>query len=403
MVRAFSRSTESDKPSITIRSGPLADSEVRSLEFLPRINWPRLYAEMDAAGIDVLLGGSLQNFFWITNVYLMSHSMLPERLSIAVVPREGEPAAFVSTAEALQTRQESWISDVPTWVERDETAMEPLAAYLAGRGLGEARIGIESGFLAAGHAEELAGRLPAAQLVAGDDVFQRARAIKHPDEIETLKRGAIATEAAIRSALQRARPGVTEKEVSDDIMNGVIHAGGVAPWVVFGSGDRTAINHPYGGSKSLTPGEVVRVDVGATFDGYQSDVARTAAVGEPDAATGETYRRLRSAQAEIIALMRPGTPAREILLAARKAMSERGFEMRARAVGHGIGTGLHDYPMLTEHEYGELQPGMVLPIEPAGRDARGWLYHTEDTVLVTDGPPTVLTDIASWEEMMVVG
>ena len=59
--------------------------------------------------------------------------------------------------------------------------------------------------------------------------------------------------------------------------------------------------------------------------------------------------------------------------------------------------------MLTEREGAPLQAGMVLAIEPAGRDARGWLYHTEDTLLVTDGAPAPLTDIDAWKEMLVVG
>jgi Xaa-Pro aminopeptidase len=123
----------------------------------------------------------------------------------------------VCECEALQTRQDSWIEEVRTYVEHQETPMHALAALLKERGLGQARLGIEKKFLAADYVEELAAWLPHATILAADRIFDHARAIKASDEVDALRDAAVATEHAIRAAFEAARPGDTETKVSDDI------------------------------------------------------------------------------------------------------------------------------------------------------------------------------------------
>lgn len=368
-----------------------------------RVNWPALYAGMDAAGLDVLLGACIENFFYITDCYLMSHIMLPDRLGIALVPRAGDPAAVVCEAEAVQARQDSWIEDIRTYVEFSKTPMQAIAEWLRDRELASGRIGIEAKFLAAGYAEELAELLPDATIAAGDDVFQRARAVKTPEEIERMRHAALSTERAINDAFRAARPGDAEKSVSDRIFEGLIRAGATSPWVVLGAGDRTAINHPYAGPKPLTPGETLRVDVGGCFAGYHSDVARTAVIGDPTPEQSSIYRRVLDAGREMIAALRPGIPACDIYRAGVRALASRGFNVSIQAVGHSFGTGLHDYPMLRAGEDGLLEADMILAIEPAARDARGWIYHIEDTIHLTDAGPVVLTTVMDKESIFVIG
>jgi len=370
---------------------------------ISRINWSGLGQGMEAEGVDVLLGAGIENFFYITNCYLMSHIMLPDRLGIAVVPGEGEPAVLVCECEARQMRSDSWIEDVQTYVEFQTTPMRALADLLDERGLGKGRVGIEKKFLATGYAEELAGCLPDAEIVAGDHIFQAARAVKTTEEITIMRKAARATERAILRAFEAAKPGDTEKKVSDDIFHGLVCAGATSPWVVLGSGDRTAINHPYGSSKRLTPGEILRVDVGGAFNGYWSDVARTAVIGEPNAEQASVYRRVLEAGRGTIAAVRAGAKACDIYRVGKAALESRGFAVAMQAIGHGLGTGLHDYPMLRGGENGKLEPDMILAIEPAARDSRGWLYHIEDTLLVTAGEPDVLTTEMDKESIFVIG
>ena len=125
---------------------------------------------MDAAGVDVLVAASLENFFYITDALLVSQMIIPERLCMAVVPREGEPGAVVCYCEEQQTADDSWITDIRTYLEYQELPMRALAEYLKERGFNAARIGIEKRFLAAIYVEQLAALLPEATLV-GATVF----------------------------------------------------------------------------------------------------------------------------------------------------------------------------------------------------------------------------------------
>jgi Xaa-Pro dipeptidase len=72
-------------------------------------------------------------------------------------------------------------------------------------------------------------------------------------------------------------------------------------------------------------------------------------------------------------------------------------------VGHGLGLGLHEYPMLNPTVDQELLPGMVLCIEPAHREPGVAGYHLEDLVLVTEDGVKPLTDMHRWPELFAIG
>lgn len=115
-----------------------------------RINMDGLMQGMDAAGLDVLVAAWSDNFTYITGTLLLSHWMIPDRLCTAVVPRDGQTNALLCYCEEQQTRQESWITDIDTYLEFKQRPMHALAAHLEERGYRVARIGIEKCSLAAG-------------------------------------------------------------------------------------------------------------------------------------------------------------------------------------------------------------------------------------------------------------
>ena len=357
---------------------------------------------MDRAGVEVLLAASQENFYYLTDTLLLSQMMLPARLCIAVLPRDGVPSAVVCYCEELQTRQDSWITDIHTYLEFQESPMQALAEFLGARGLGAARIGIETRFLAASYAEELASLLPQATWVEADHVFDAARALKTPMEIQIMGEAARLTEQGILATLQAAAPGDTEQEMATGLSTRVLQAGATWHWLTLAAGANTAINHPYPGAKRLTAGEIVRIDLTANFGGYQADVARTAAIAAPSDERRSTYRRLRDAQRETIAAARPGIRAGDLYLRCKRALERTGLAITSQAVGHGFGIGLHEFPVLHADEQAEIQPGMVLNIEPAAKDADGFLYHTEDTLVVTDGDPQILTDVMDTDELFII-
>ena len=367
-----------------------------------RINMPLLKLGMEAEGLDVLVAVSQENFTYITQTCLLSQTILPGRLCVAVVPRDELPSAVVCYCEELQTREDSWIKDIDTYLEFQETPMQALAEHLEERGFGTARIGIEKSFLAARYVEELAASMPEATLVGADRVFDSARAIKTPAEIEILTEAAQATETALQKAFQEARSGDTEKKVADDMASKVLQGGSTSFWITLAVGKNTAINHPIPSSKQLTRGEILRVDVGGVFQGYQSDVARTAAIGGVNDEQRSVYTRLREAQRETISAARPGARACDLYLMCKRLLKEKGLSVTSQSVGHSLGIGMHEFPVLHANEEAEIQQGMVLNIEPAVVDSRGFLYHLEDLFVVTEDEPRILTTVMDTEQLFVI-
>ena len=373
-----------------------------NLQTVSRINMNSLKRGMDTHGLDLLLAVSPENFFYLTGTLLLSQTIIPERLCIAVLPRKEPPAVVICYLEEPQTRQDSWITDVHTYLEYKETPLQILADLLKKRGFGTAQIGIELSFLAARYVEELATLLPEATLVRADPVFEATRAIKTPTEIQILSEAALHTEMAIVKTFQAAKPGHSEKMVANSLSTQVLDKGATSNWITLATGSNTAINHPYPSSKSLIEGEILRVDIGGVFQGYQSDVARTATIGFANKEQRSVYQRLREAQRETIAAARPGVRACDLYLKCKTALAQRGLSITSQAVGHGLGIGLHEFPILHAQEKSLLKPGMVLNVEPAVIDSQGFLYHLEDLFLVTKGEPRILTTFMDTRDLFSI-
>ena len=98
------------------------------------------------------------------------------------------------------------------------------------------------------------------------------------------------------------------------------------------------------------------------------------------------------AQAAALKLAEPGRPASDLFNACRSVVLSHGLPFTMPHIGHGIGIGLHEQPMLEPANKGRLQAGMVLNVEPmVVLSDRGEAFHTEDLVLVTDTGPSLLT------------
>ena len=379
-----------------------ADIESKRPQPVSRINWSGLQQAMEAEGLEAVVAASPENFFYLSNCLLLSQQIIPSRLCLTIAPRESSPTALVCYCEERQMRQDSWITDIRTYLEFQEHPMTALAEALKEMGLAKAAIGIERHFLTAAGADRLGRELPQARLLGADRLFDRVRAVKTPAELEILTRAACLTEGAIQASFQSARPGQSEKVVSDDLLGRVLHAGSTSQWITLAVGANTCVNHPFPSSKPLTPGEILRVDVGGTFHGYQSDVARTAAIAAVTPEQESVYRRLREAQRQTIEAARPGVRACDLYFTCRRELEQRDLSMTSQAAGHGLGIGMHEFPVLHGGETARIQPGMVLNLEPAVLDSQGFLYHLEDLFVVTENAPRILTLLMDTTDLFVI-
>ena len=162
----------------------------------------------------------------------------------------------------------------------------------------------------------------------------------------------------------------------------------------------------------LKEGDIVSLDAGLIYKGYHSDAARTHAVGEVSKEAEDLIRVTRESFFEGIKYAKEGNHLFDISGAIGRYAEERGYGVVRDLCGHGIGTALHEAPEIPNYEMNRkgvlLKAGMTLAIEPminAGSWEVDWMdddwtvvtrdrslsAHYENTILITDGEPRILS------------
>jgi Xaa-Pro aminopeptidase len=356
--------------------------------------------------IDAIVASSLENVFYLSDALILGQRVVPTRLALVIWPANGEPAMVIRNLEEMQLRADSPIADLHCYVEFQESPIALLAKVLQEKGLAAGRIGLETRHLAARYRDELGTLLPRATFVDADELFDRARTIKSPEEIELMTRAAKATDEAIQIAFDGAREGMTEAQIASTMTGETFRRGGDGiAFIALASGANAKVIHRKPSNKPLARGDVVRTDFGAYFGsyfgGYLTDLARTAVVGMPTPRQTEVYRRLFDVHMQILAQVRPGATGVQLYEICRKAFEGTGVLFRSPFVGHNLGLLVHEDPILTPSSCEPLEPNMVMAIEPFVFDD-GAMFHIEDMLVVTETGCRLLSDPHRWSELKCI-
>ena len=168
----------------------------------------------------------------------------------------------------------------------------------------------------------------------------------------------------------------------------------------------------------LKEGDIISLDAGMIYKGYHSDAARTFAVGEISKEARQLVDVTRQSFFEGIRYAKAGNHLHDISAAIQKYAESFGYGVVRELVGHGIGTHLHEDPQIPNFKtIGRgirLRPGMTLAIEPmitmgdyavsvldddwtVVTDDNSLAAHYENTVLITEGYPEILT-LPNWDK-----
>jgi methionyl aminopeptidase len=177
------------------------------------------------------------------------------------------------------------------------------------------------------------------------------------------------------------------------------------------------IVHGIPGDREIRRGQIVSVDVGAIYDGWHGDGARSFICGGPDAGTPQAVALVEATRLALmagIAAAKPGNRIGDIGAAVEDVAVERGYGIVRGYTGHGIGRDMHEDPSVPNFRSGrpgeKLVPGLCLAIEPMfmiGAEATatladGWTVvtvdgslaaHFEHTIAVTANGPEILTTV----------
>ncbi|MCX8053849.1 MAG: Xaa-Pro peptidase family protein [Armatimonadetes bacterium] len=225
-------------------------------------------------------------------------------------------------------------------------------------------------------------------------LIEKLRQVKDAHEIGLIRRACEIADHAFESVLSEIKPGMTEKDVATlvDFTLRRLGADKEAFETIVACGPNSACPHATPSNTVLEPGQLVKLDFGARYLGYNSDLTRTICLGEPDEMEIEIHRVVLEAQQAAIEAIKPGKSGQVIDRIAREHIASQGYgDNFSHGLGHQLGIETHDGPGLSQKSDLVLQPGNVLTVEP-GIYIEGWGgLRIEDDVLVTDTGAEILT------------
>jgi len=362
----------------------------------------RIKKLMKEKEMDVVIALSLENVFYSTGAYIMTQRALKDRLEIAILPQKGEPVFVICKIEERLAKEETWIEDMRTYIEFKESPIQFMVTALQEMGLEKGCIGIEQHYLSTHYYLELKNAMPNAEFIECQNIFDEIQMIKEPGEIEILAKAAKGTRKAADAAFISAKVGDTEKELANQMIINLLNQGvDELSFMVLGTGKRSMYAHPTPGDTPLCTGDILRVDFGGLFSGYFSDLARTAVVGKPSSVQADVYKKLATIQKEVIYSLQVGVRFCDVFNKCKELYKEKDLPFNMPHIGHGLGVGLHEHPIINPLNEEKVQENMVINVEPLVVYGDG-AYHIEDLILTTKSGPKILTESAMSDEIPII-
>lgn len=241
--------------------------------------------------------------------------------------------------------------------------------------------------------------------------------IKTPHEIECMRVSGVMLRDCLLFLTERVKPGVTTKRLDEFAYDYIVGHGakpsflgyGDFPGTICASVDEVVV-HGFPSDRKLKEGEILSIDCGLVFNGWQADAARTVGVGEISDEKRMLIDVTRESFFEGVKHFKDGGYLGDISNAVQTYCESRGYGVVRSMVGHGIGREMHEDPSVPN--YGKpgrgvrLQKGMTLAIEPMINMGTwqtiedGWKCvtadgkpsaHYENTVALTENGAEILT------------
>jgi len=330
------------------------------------------------------------SFFYLTGMRVLLH----ERPMILILVPEGEDSFFLPKLELPSAAAILGEESCRYYTYTDEEGYAgALKSMVGDLGMDGRTVGIE--FMGMRYFEYnlLKEAAQGATFVDAEPLVDELRVIKDEEEIRRLQKAAEITDVALEAALNAIRPGLTEKDVLNEVMIQLLRAGSQEPFKtqIVVSGPRSAFPHSKASDRKIEDGDIVMIDTGATYLGYPCDLTRTFALGSVSNEMKKVYETVQAANAAVLELKRPMT-AEQVDRAARDVIESAGYgDYFIHRTGHGLGIGGHEAPSIVKGNKLELQTGMTFTDEPGIYLPGVGGVRIEDDVVVTEDGIAYLT------------
>ena len=247
--------------------------------------------------------------------------------------------------------------------------------------------------------------------------------IKNSEQLMLMKTAGRITAEALLLARDMVRPGISTKEIDTKIHDFIKKSGAIPSFLGYGGFPGSAcisINNEVihgipSDRKILQEGDIVKIDVGARYRGYNGDSARTYTVGKVSEEALRLIEVTEKSFWEAMKVAKAGNRIGDIGFAVENFVISNGFSVVRQYVGHGVGANLHEDPEVPNFgragRGARLYSGMTLAIEPmvnaGGHEVKvqkdGWTVttldgklsaHYENSIAITDSDPILLTVVS---------
>ena len=315
-----------------------------------------------------------------------------ERLTAVLIPAQGDIAVVTPYFEEPSVRESmAFGDDVRTWNE-NENPMQLVNGILRDRGALNKPLAVEETvryFVVS----ELGKVNPELKFVSGSEVTLGCRMFKSAHELQLMQRANDITVAAYRRTRPQIDAGMTPQDISAMMVSATTALGGRAEFQLVLLGGASAYPHGSSQVQQVREGEIVLMDCGCAYQGYQSDISRTFVYGEPSKKQRQVWETVRRGQQLAYDTAQPGTPAGKVDDTVRAYYTSEGYGPGYKIpgtphrLGHGIGMDGHERINLVGGESALIQPGMCFSNEPGIYIHGEFGVRLEDCMYITESGP----------------
>ncbi|CAG7642414.1 M24 family metallopeptidase [Paenibacillus allorhizosphaerae] len=270
-------------------------------------------------------------------------------------------------------------------IEHAPSPMETVKELLTKAGI--TKLGFEQNDLTYGSYRAYAEKLSGIELVPTDALVETLRMIKDAGELAVMQEAADLADRTYTHILGVIKSGLKELDIALEIemfmrKNG---AASTSFETIVASGERSALPHGKASDRVIGTNEFVKLDYGAYYKGYCSDITRTVVLGKPTDKHREIYDIVLEAQLTALERIRPGMTGREADAVSRDIIARYGYgDHFGHGLGHGLGMEVHEAPRLSKLGDIVLTPGMTVTVEPGIYLPGFGGVRIEDDIVITE-------------------
>lgn len=242
------------------------------------------------------------------------------------------------------------------------------------------------------------------KVVPGGDEVNSIRIIKEAEEIELIKKAVKIADECYSHILRLVKPGMLEWDLAIEIECYYKKHGCTKTSFdsIVASGKGSSMpHHVTSMTKRIEKGDILLIDMGCVYEGYNSDLTRTLFINSVDPEFEKIYQIVKNAQESAIEAVRAGISTGSLDKVARNYIAKAGYKKAfGHSLGHGVGLEVHEHPAIKSGGRFRIKENMVFTVEPGIYMPNSGGIRIEDMVLVTRDGAEVLTE--SSKEIIII-